>query len=286
MRLLVLLACLATATSCADVPDARHADGDRDGRRGDAEVHAGANPRFPGASSAGVPAGTALSAYTGPSTITTADTVIDGKAIDTCLRIQASGVVIRNSKVTCHDGGAVEVRQDEGGGLLIEDSEITCASGPGTALQASNFTARRLNIWGCENGGSFDHDITFEDSYIHDLYEDEVTHTDGIQLFEPVSNVTIRNNTIISTPGASSAIISPQTAANILIEHNLLAGGGFALYCPSDAARDVQVTGNRFSTDVWPKGGSYGPATGCGDATVYSDNLWHDGPRAGTPIPP
>jgi hypothetical protein len=243
----------------------------------------GSGSGFPDASSTGVPAGTTLTAYSGPSTITTANTVIDGKIINDCLRIKATGVIIRNSKVVCHagGGGGVEVRQDEGGGLLIEDSEITCASEAGTALEASNFTARRLNIWGCENGGSFDHDITFEDSYIHDLYEDCcTTHTDGIQFANPVSNVTIRNNTIHSSPGATAAIFTPDGEAandkNILIEHNILAGGGYTLYCPRpDSGTNFRVIDNHFSTFVWPKVGFYGPSVDCGDE-IHSGNVFHE----------
>src|SRR5262249_42124850 len=53
---------------------------------------------WPGPGNTGVPANVALVAYTGPCTITTAGTVIDGKKV-TCdtLSIQAANVVIRNS---------------------------------------------------------------------------------------------------------------------------------------------------------------------------------------------
>src|SRR5664279_5704719 len=55
----------------------------------------------PSASNTGVPAGKALTKYTGPLTITTAGTVIDGKAVYGDLKIQAKNVIIRNSYLHC-----------------------------------------------------------------------------------------------------------------------------------------------------------------------------------------
>ena len=61
---------------------------------------------FPDASNTGVPAGTTLTAYSGPSTISKPGTVISGKTIG-CVRVSAPGVVIRNSKISCAGGYAV-----------------------------------------------------------------------------------------------------------------------------------------------------------------------------------
>lgn len=44
---------------------------------------------FPGPSNTGVPAGTTLSDYTGPCTITTADTVIDSKTVTCKILVRA-----------------------------------------------------------------------------------------------------------------------------------------------------------------------------------------------------
>jgi hypothetical protein len=247
---------------------------------------------FPDASNTGVPAGITLTAYTGPSTIATAGTVIDGKTAG-CLEVQAVNVIVRNSKITCPGGWGVSCDDSghtycAGGFLRVEDSEISCSATNGSALVGAHIIARRVNVHGCENGASFDSDVTIEDSYIHDLFEDCcTTHTDGIQLMAG-HDVTMRHNQIISSPGATAAIFADHVTsgnANYFVADNLLAGGGFALYCPggSDVA-NFQVTGNRFSTVVWAKSGEYGPATGCQDE-VYSDNLWYDGPNAGNPIP-
>jgi len=51
---------------------------------------------MPDATTAGVPSGTTLTAYTGPMTITQAGTVIEGKIIDGTLTVDASNVTIKN----------------------------------------------------------------------------------------------------------------------------------------------------------------------------------------------
>ena len=83
--------------------------GFRRGRVGDrVELDMGTNPRdprnrpgFPGDDTTGVLPGTVLAEYSGPSTISTPDTVISGKKIG-CIRVKAPGVVIRNSKISCN----------------------------------------------------------------------------------------------------------------------------------------------------------------------------------------
>ena len=51
---------------------------------------------MPDATTTGVPAGTTLTAYTGPMTITTPGTVIEGKIINGTLRVTAANVTIKN----------------------------------------------------------------------------------------------------------------------------------------------------------------------------------------------
>src|SRR4029078_10725842 len=48
---------------------------------------------YPDAANTGAPAGTTLTPYSGPSTISTANTVIDGKSMG-CISVTAPGVVI------------------------------------------------------------------------------------------------------------------------------------------------------------------------------------------------
>jgi hypothetical protein len=239
-----------------------------------------------------VPPHTTLTPYTGPEEISTPNTVIDGKTMG-CVRVTAPGVVIRNSKISCTDFYAVlnADRTYIGKPLLLEDSEVDCKDTRRTGIGDANIVARRLNIHGCENGFDIDQNITVEDSYIHDLYNDPEAHTDGIQLsfghwngsaFECCAlNVTIRHNTIYSVAvdgslGTSAIISNSGGDRNIVIENNLLAGGAYALYCEQHSTGvDYVVRNNRFSTKFSPKVGAYGASTECSDET-QSGNVHHE----------
>ncbi|MET0964966.1 MAG: hypothetical protein ABWZ02_01130, partial [Nakamurella sp.] len=84
----------------------------------------------PTASNTGVPSGTTLSRYTGPLTITTNGTVIDGKAVYGDLKIQAANVVIRNSYLHCGteipagNSGCIDANSANVQDLLIENNTI------------------------------------------------------------------------------------------------------------------------------------------------------------------
>jgi hypothetical protein len=278
-------------------PLERDSDGDGYGDR--AELRQDTDPRaprsrpgFPGADNTGVPAGTTLTAYSGPSTIKTPNTVIDGKTLG-CIDVSAPGVVIRNSKISCADGYAVYVDDKLmlTTRVLIEDSEIDCKNGPGTAVGEAHVTVRRVNVHGCENGFDLNQNTLVENSYIHDLFQSASAHPDGIQFtlghwtgssYTCCSlNITIRHNTIYATSDAgvigNAAIISNRRGdENILIENNLLAGGGYTLYCEQDArGTNYRVLNNHFSTRFSPRVGQYGPATSCADET-QSGNVIHE----------
>ena len=278
-------------------PLERDSDGDGYGDR--AEVRQETDPRaprsrpgFPGADNTGVPAGTPLSAYTGPSNIRTPNTVIDGKTLG-CIEVSAPGVVIRNSRISCPDGFYAVYVDDQISTqtlLTIEDSEITCGAA-GTAAADSDITLRRVNIHDCENGLSVNQNVTVEDSYIHDLTTSAEAHPDGIQFAAGhwngssyvccVLDLTIRHNTIYGQNSdgspANAAIISGRGGdTNILIENNLFAGGGYTLYCEQDAkGTNYRVLNNHFSTRFSAKVGFYGPSTDCSDET-QSGNVYHE----------
>lgn len=254
---------------------------------------------FPDSSNTGVPAGTTLTAYTGPSNITTPNTVIDSKTIG-CIQVSASGVVIRNSRITCASGAAVYVDDrsftDTATPLLLEDVEINCQNSNTTGVGEADVTVRRANIHGCENGFDINQNMLIEDSYIHDLYNGGGAHMDGAQLASGhwngssypccALNVTIRHNTIYAVDPAgafgTSAIISNSGGdVNVLIEHNLMAGGAFTLYCEQHAkGTNYRVIDNHFSTRFKSTVGFFGPSTDCSDE-VQSGNVIHE---TGQPI--
>ena len=247
---------------------------------------------FPDASNTGVPAGTTLTAYSGPSTISTPGTVISGKTIG-CVRVSAPGVVIRNSKVSCAGGYAVASFDDDytGAPLTVQDSEVDCKNTGGNAFGEANIVVRRVDIHGCENGLDINQNVTVEDSYIHDLYNQGSAHTDGAQLASGhyenghvvpgARNVTFLHNTIYGMGfdgsfGTSAIISNSGGDRDILIQNNLLAGGAVALYCEQDAKGiNYRVLDNHFSRKFGPKVGYYGASTECSDET-QSGNIHHE----------
>jgi hypothetical protein len=210
----------------------------------------------------------------------TADHVVDGMNINACVEIGESGVVIRNSKITCGESWVVMSAQG-GTPTLLEDVEISCMPNGATdaigktGVTYSNYTLRRVNIHSCENAASIVENVTIEDSYLHDLYVlVETTHSDGIQIFQGSSNITIQHNTIEADNG-NSAITSPRAAdgfaSNVLIKNNLLMGGGYTLYCQQDAAgNNFRVIDNHFGPSA------YAPWLDCQDETEVTGNVYQE----------
>jgi len=249
---------------------------------------AGAATDWPDATNTGVPPSTRLTPIDGDLTIDTPNTVVDAKEIRGCVMVRAPGVVIRRSRVSC--AGFITIASFGGAytgtGLLVEDTEIDCRGTSGTAVGDTNITVRRANIHGCENGFDVDGTVTIEDSYIHDLFNSDEAHTDGIQITPLGHDVTIRHNTIYSNSG-TSAIITPRISAgiasDILVENNLLAGGAFTLYCPQDGSGiNYRVIDNHFSTVFFPTVGAFGPWTDCHDEAEVRGNVYHE---TGQPVP-
>jgi len=239
---------------------------------------------YPDADNTGVPAGTTLTAYTGPSTITTAGTEINGKTITSPLTINAANVTVRNSRISTGTSFGIV---NNSTGFLIEDSEIVGSDG--TGLLWDNYTARRVEVSGFENGCQAGDNVTLEDSWIHDLDTSNDAHTDGCQFSPGAGNILIRHNTIepqtSGTPATTSAIImhtggDPQNH-DVRIENNRLDGShaSVSLYCPRASASNIFIVDNRMRRGVY---GFYTDACTIGHVTQFSGNV---DDLTGAPIP-
>lgn len=225
---------------------------------------------YPDANTTGVPAGVQLSVLTGNQTLSKAGMVVEGKDIRGCVRVTAANVVIRKSKVSCKDFYVILA---DAPGMVVEDVEITCGHSNGTGIGDQGFTARRVHIYGCENGFDIDENATVEHSYIHDPYEGATGHADGIQLAGG-AHITIRDNTIF-VPGGTSAIIShPSANSDVLVDSNFLSGGAYTLYCPRETSKGYRVLGNRFGK------AAYGPLDACGKIAEFRGNYWDSNLKA------
>ncbi len=101
-----------------------------------------------------MPAGTTLTNYTGPCTITTANAVIDGKTVNCSLSIRAANVTIKNSKIN----GTVILDTDLPGSsawsFTLQDSEVDGGQVQLAAVGWGNLTVIRSNIHGGQTCGA------------------------------------------------------------------------------------------------------------------------------------
>ena len=227
---------------------------------------------FPGPGDTGDP--TLGNNTAGPGiTVKTAGRVIENVAVP-WIDVQAPNVTIRNS-VVGPSGLPIVSRST---GLTVEDTTVFGSNG--TGIGWSNYTARRIEVYGNENGFNAGNNVVIEDSWIHDLNTSGGAHTDGIQFTAGSGNVVIRHNNIDPVPGnngATSPIImhtgtDPQNH-DVWIENNRLDGGGssVALYCPRRPAERIYVNNNRMLKGVY---GSYTDSCRPGTTiTQYTGNV-------------
>ena len=110
-------------------------------------------------------------------------------------------------------------------------------------------------------------------------------HFDGFQS-DGGDGIELTHNTIRNPCGQTSAILMSSNTSpirNITINRNLMAGGGWTLYCGGDndpnRITTEQVQGNRFSRIYWPGAGYYGAAAHCEPGYIDNGgggNVWDD----------
>lgn len=231
---------------------------------------------WPGAGNTGVPAGTTLTNASGR-TISTNNTIIDGQNITGNITVNATGVIIRNSKITYTGnggGGSGAIKVLANATATIENVEINGQTQVHTCIwhEGSSIAIRKVNChdvedgmfsWAQGTGSAISGDnFTIEDNYIHDLGGNESNgHYDGWQT-EGAANGVIRHNTFRTSPDGTSLIAiwnSQKNSTNITVENNLLAGGGFSIYAqdyhPSESSPSggntvtkITMKDNKFST--------------------------------------
>ncbi|RYB90723.1 DUF4082 domain-containing protein [Nocardioides glacieisoli] len=256
---------------------------------------------WPGPDNTGVPNGTTLSPYSGPLTVTTANTVIQNVVVNGTLEIAAPGVRIVNTRVNGH----VDLRdpRTSGASFTITDSEIHVGATLTTGLLRGNFTATRIEVTGGMRSIYCEINCVVEDSWVHAQGGDPggSTHFGGIRMGE---STTLRHNTI-----TCEAMRGPGTGCsagltgygdfgpiqNNLIERNIFLGGGgggstVCAYGGSSGddgskpyghlANNVRFVGNVFVRGASGTCGNIRAVSGF-DPTrpgnLWSGNTWDDG---------
>ncbi|RKR88219.1 hypothetical protein BDK92_2527 [Micromonospora pisi] len=79
-------------------------------------------------------------------------TVVDGAAINGYLHVRANNVTIKNSTIR-YGGASHALRIFDGfSGTVIEDTKIHCGSARTNGVVFGNYTARRVQVFGCRHG--------------------------------------------------------------------------------------------------------------------------------------
>lgn len=154
---------------------------------------------------------------------------------------------------------------------------------------SDNLTVKFNNVWFCSNplnniadGG------LIEQNYFHDFGDTGTgPHYEAMQ-FEQGNGtlMTVQDNTVLQSHSQTAAIIlsddSPSGVENNrVINHNLLAGGGYTFYGAgksSTPSTNITFTNNDFSRLYFPQAGYYGPVAywTVGNGNVWSGNIWDD----------
>jgi len=239
---------------------------------------------WPNATNTGVPANVPLTA-SGSITIDEDGTVVEGLDLRGSITVKASNVVIQNCKLT---NDATAIRFERGTNLLVE--RVTLVGGGAKtldgAIQASgDITVRRVHISGFGEGiDLYGAGGLIQDNLMVDMANADGKLMDGIEAWE-AKHLVIRHN-LIEMPDGNSVIKLPLDVPvpggdDVLIENNLLAGGGYTVYGGYDPPNqnpsytNVRFIGNRFSVKFGPKCGFYGPGAFIESSSSH-DNVWHE----------
>ena len=270
---------------------------------------------MPDASTAGVPDGTNLTPYTGPMTITTPGTVLDGYIINGTLNIQAANVTIENSLIQNYGYWGIDASYAPAlGNVIIENNTFRPAPGATTdsAIAASG------TIIGNDISGSM-HGIMLQggasvitDNYIHNLNSiSSDAHLDGIFVGGYQNHVLISHNTIEAWDTSDIIIkndfgpINDVTVTNNLLigDQNYIDEGGpwhdpygrpaYAVYVYGSGNATGTTTTNISVTDNYMMEGLYGYiATDKASPTISGNIQWDNTtdpipyPNGGPPPPP
>lgn len=250
---------------------------------GGADVEGGLT-EWPNAMNTGVAADLVLTPAT--SLVVSSDgQLIEGLDLEGSIIVRASDVVIRNSRLT---NDSTAIRFEQGSNLRVE--RVTFVGGDAKTLDGAiqawgDITVRRIQVSGFGEGiDVYGAGGLIEDSYFHDMANADGKLMDGIEAWEARQLVISHN--VIEMPGGNSVIKLPLDVPvpggdDVLIENNLLAGGGYTVYGGYDPPNsnpsysNVRFVGNRFSTVFEPKCGYYGPGAFI-ESALSHDNVWHE----------
>lgn len=237
----------------------------------------------------GLKAGTILSSYNGPTTITTNSAVIENKIFNSVITIAAKNVVIRNCKQIASytglgNGGLFTMTAEVCENILFENVSI-CPTTPGdryNSLYGHDFTARNCHLkWGVDGVGVankygprvnvnllnnyFDEQAWFSDdrgAHTDGTHNDHIQHHSGQGLWVVGNYFCGTRKAFLGTAPTpqTSQIMLSQTEAyydtgDVHFNYNFIAGGSEGVKVKSKSSNgqprtvDFEAWGNRWVDD-------------------------------------
>lgn len=202
-----------------------------------------------GPETTGVPDGVELNPLE-PGPVEDDDLVLDGVHVAGDLELTGVGQVLRNSRVDGH----VLVRGED---VTIEDSEVGALS----VASATGVVVRRVEVFGLlgydgihvtSDGEVRTSDVLIEGCWVHSPQVAPGSHYDAVQV-RGVDGLTIRRSTLDLgdwVPQHNAAVFLEDANGgntDVLVEENLLNGGGYTMYLMGTG---VRVVDNRFGPDL------------------------------------
>jgi hypothetical protein len=267
--------------SVADCPGARNTPG-------------GADPWggcWPGPDNTGPSSGAGLSAYSGSCTITKS-TVIDGKAVNCELTVEAGDLTLEHSFVNG------EVSNRGSGSVLIESTTLNGGSDDSETVGGGNITILNSNLYGNQHEVYCDSDCTVKNSWLHDNFNGTSLgwHQNGF-LSTGGSGYTLEHNSVYCVGNCTSDIgfIPNDNISDAVVSQNLFVATADASYClyPSSnpgkpgTVNEMTVTNNVFQRGPQGTCAFYGAVSNWDSPTsapntdgyrnAWSGNVWDNG---------
>jgi hypothetical protein len=189
-----------------------------------------------------------------------------------CLNVEAPNVTIHDVAIRCTSGrtgeaanGTAVIDVRPGGAATIRRVAVNgmrgvhaCVWHMGKRLRVNKLDCKGVNdgifSWGDRGQGD---DFVIRNSFVHDLTTRTANgHVDGYQTTGALHGRLIHNTWLITTDAhndANSAIAiwnSTRNSRDIVVRHNLIAGGGFSVYAHDYSPSEAHPQGGNTVTDT------------------------------------